>query len=99
MSPFIILDGGGASSSADAFGRNRLVRFAALDGQDGVVVGNLARRISGRAAASYNVIDFDFDPVPCVPVCRMFANLPALFDILALRFHEGEVRIHSIDIH
>ncbi len=83
MLTFIIPDAADASSSTDAFRGDRLVRFTPLYGQDCVVAGDLARLISGRAAASYNVIDFDFDPVPGVPVCRMLAKLPALFDILA----------------
>jgi hypothetical protein len=99
MLTFIIPDAADASSSTDAFGRDRLVRFAALNGQDRIVMGNLARVVPRRAAASYNIIDFDFDPVPGVPVYRMFSNLPALFDILAFRFHKSKVPIGSIDIY
>jgi len=75
------------------------VRFAALHGQDCIVVGDLARVVPGWAAARYNVIDFDFDPAPGVPVCRMLAKLPAQFDILALRFHKRNLCIRSIDIY
>ncbi len=83
MLTFIIPDAADASSSTDAFRGHRLVRFTTLHGQDPIVVCNLARVVRGRAAASHDVIDFDFDPVPGVPVCRMFAKLAALFDILA----------------
>lgn len=77
----LVFGGTEASGSTDGLGGNGLARFAALYGQDRIVVGNLAPVISGWAATGYNVIDFEVDAISGIGVGRMVAKLAALFDI------------------